>query len=547
MQPEPTTQPISRDGLAPFDGDENVDSPAEATANRSTSSPQPQNSYQAPIAQQKAPPTSPSFSEASANSHEPETAIGGAKRSRAALAGRPALLAEEQLFSDSPRDSLETGASTVPSVAEQTQAQRRPPFATRELRTDRVDADQDADNPAVTPTIKVRSPTLPLDSGNGGTRNLLFLDTDYLVPSAAGYTSATSSPVIKSPAPSVSEGDLMEEIMPHRIDVTVTITWEECESTWVPEKMSDFLWITPKSYDDLLPHKILRKHQDAHSWLETREIYHRHGSCRVRSSSELQSETPYRILDEDSADRLSEAAIQIICDFISKNPHQPFSLEVYWDSGSAQLAPLEEEDTPFSEVIRSDMRKKKRTNFRGQSYIPLRDQNVFQQLSVVKEIVFRDNTLDKLDDSTKSHFVKMIVQKPALKLWMICVYLQKNMAFLRHLLLAHECDDSATPKKDEECLFPLCQDRMTEVLDSLSTFKVKNVEGEYNHAELPPTEVMPLRWTGTASGVYSGREELGRGASSEVYKVHIDCSHHYLSGVSKVVGVFWRAILIKYL
>lgn len=324
----------------------------------------------------------------------------------------------------------------------------------------------------------------------------------------------------------------MEDIMPQRIDVKVTMTWEEIEGTWVPEKISDFPWIFPDSYDKLLPHKFLDKHQKAHQELKSKEIYFRHGSCRVRSSPGLDFETPYEILDEDRADLLREAAVQIICGFISKHPRKPFSLEVYWDAGSAQLSPLPGDDTPFLEVIRSELRKKIRLNFRRQEYIPGRDQNIFRRYNVIRDIVFHDSSIDKWTDSDKADFVKTIVQKPAGKLWMICVYSHLNMWFLWHLLHDHDCSDTAPPKKYEECKVKLCEDRILELLGSLSVFNVKPIDGGYIHSELPTTEVMPLRWTGVSAGSDSVKEELGKGASSHVYKVHIDCSHHYLSGVS---------------
>lgn len=480
-------------------------------------------------------------SDATTNDQEPGTSAVADRVAQDRPIGLPGYLVQEEGIFESPAQSIrsqDTLGSSRPSEVGRDEVEQRTELAHGGLRIEPHRADHRPENGVLTPTITLRTPTLPLEPAESRPWTLPFLQTEYLTPLPPGLPSPTPSTISKSPAPSVSEVDLMDEVMPHRIQVTVTITWQENVETWAPEVIPDFLWIAPKSYDNLLPNKILEKHKEAHQALDNKVIYFRHGSCRIKSPR-LIVETPYKVLEEAHADSLSEAAFQIICGFISKHTRHPFSLEVYWDFGSAQLRPLPGSPTPFSETIRFEMQDKKKRNFRHQEYIPLRDQNVFQHLEVVQEVIARDSTLDepdnKLSDSEKSEFIRTIVQKPALKLWMICVHQRIKMAILRHLILVHDYSDPAPPKAEDDCAFPQCNAYREEVMGSYPIFNVERVDGRYAHVELKSNQIMPLHWTGDKENEDLGREELGKGQSSHVYKIRINASHHYLSGVSTLI------------
>ncbi|OQU98398.1 Protein kinase domain-containing protein [Cladophialophora immunda] len=369
------------------------------------------------------------------------------------------------------------------------------------------------------PTVTIRTPTFP-DMEHA--RTLPFL-TDHLSPTLPFERASSSS---RSPPPSVASEKLMDDILPHKISAKVTLTWER--HSWKDETIFDeFSWTDKDQYADLLPTKMREKCTRAKRELDGNKVYHRHGSCRIIASTELTPDMPYCILDNDEIATLTDNVIILICGFINTHPHRKFSLEICWDYGYARVTPEPEPDAgpkrTYHAMIKTELGKKENTNFRNQDYIPRRDQMVFQDYDVVKDLVFLDKSLKKQSAKKKSDMVKDIIQLPALKLLLICVYAGHDMAYLQHLLEHHGCSDE-NPPEPMVCSVDYCRDNVIEISRHKAKFYVKNIDEDFRHHELKISEVMPLRHTRPES------ERLGTGTSGKVYKVWIDPAHHYLDG-----------------
>ena len=388
------------------------------------------------------------------------------------------------------------------------------------------------------PIVNIRTPTL--DTAAENLRPPLMLDTStHLRPISPG---GVISPSPRSPAPEVMMEDLTDDILPHEIPVEVTITWQGQEDWNHKYDVSSFPWIQKDRYKDLLPTRIIRKHIQAYHELEDRHVYHRHGICGISASPELIVETPFCFLGDYEVSTLIDNAISLICGFIHDHPRRKFSLNIYWACGYAQLSPQPNAhfagSQNFKEMIRAELLRKRQTNFRDQDFISRRDETPFRTYEVVRDLVFLDDSL-RMDGTEKKTFVDQIVERPAFKLMLICVYQGFGLVFLHHLLDYHDCSDDTPPRHNMVCFYQLeCQDRVHEILRFKAMFDVRNVDLDFKHHNLESGEVMPLL-RGPSSTLESRGpdstplETFGSGASGTVYKVWIDSAHHYLTGVSQ--------------
>jgi hypothetical protein len=418
--------------------------------------------------------------------------------------------------------------SSSPAPSKPTNANLREAITTR--GTTQNDNNHTAWETAVPiPGLIVHSPTFSTE----GSRTLPFLDT-HLSPVAP---KEPTSPSQKSPATSVEMEDLTDDILPHEVTVKVKISWLGKRDWEIMLPFREFPWIHKAKYEELVPTKIIQKSLEVYPDLKGKEVYHRHGSCRITASSELSTEMPYSFLDDGEVSTLIENAIPLICGFIHDHPRRKFSLKIYWECGYACLSPQLNTDGPgsqtYGQMIRTELKSKRQTNFRNKDYISRRDQSAFQQYDVVRNLVFHDNSLGLLDDDARQQFVNQIIQRPALKLLLNCVYHGFGLDLLHHLLDVHEASDLTLPTADPECKRRYCQYEegchLEQVLKIRAMFHVRNIEEDFQYHELDDGEVLPLLFTGQSN---SEPELFGDGASSMVYKVRIDSAHHYLSGVS---------------
>lgn len=384
-----------------------------------------------------------------------------------------------------------------------------------------------ADDMTRIPTLNFRAPTF--ESIPESVRTLPFLNT-HLSP-IPQKSSGLRPP--RSPPPSVVMEDLTGlEILPDQLAAKVTISWLGKRDWETEHPFPNFEWKNEAKYEELRPTKIIQKSQATYRDLEGKNVYHRHGSCRITSAPELPAEMPYRILDDGELSTLVDNAAPLICGFINQYPRRKFSLEVYWEYGYACLQPQTPVDgaagQTFNEMIRLELRSKRLTNFRNQDYISRRDQSVFQEYEVVGNLVLHDKTLSYLSKSAKELFVDQIIRRPALKLLLNCVYNAVGLNFLHHMVNVHDLDDRTHRKPNIECNLAYCPRQLDEIWRDRSIFHVRNIDQDFKYHQLDVSEVMPLRYT--ADRVEP--ELLGDGASSQVYRVHIDSAHHYLSGVS---------------
>ncbi|EXJ59329.1 serine/threonine protein kinase [Cladophialophora psammophila CBS 110553] len=372
------------------------------------------------------------------------------------------------------------------------------------------------------PTVTIRSATFPTVAEN--TPRPPFLVT-YLSPDLP--TERTSSSP-RSPPPSVVMEELTDDILPLTVPVKVTIITRHGETARETKKeFGVFSWIRKENYERLLPTETIELHKVTYE--QGKEGYHRYGSCRISAAPELPAEMPYYVLDDSDVSTLVQKAIPLICGFIHDHPCRKFSLQIYWDCGYARLRPQPsagvEGNPKFSDMIMTELRKKRQKNFRNQEYISRRDQSVFQNYDVVRDLVFFDNSLT-LNPDDKKAFVHQIIERPALKLLLICVFLSYNLAFLRHLLGYHGCGDENFPQQNMECNLDYCHDFVDQILGIKAMFYVRNVNEDFKYHKFEVGEVVPLRATLPNSELRS----LGKGTSGKVYEVWIDSAHHYLTG-----------------
>lgn len=386
-----------------------------------------------------------------------------------------------------------------------------------------------ADDMTRIPKLKFRAPTF--ESITESVRTLPIFPNTHLTPTSQKGSNLRPP---RSPPPSVVMEDLNGEILPEQIAVKVTIRWSG-KRVWEAEHpFPKFEWKNEAKYEELLPTKIIEKSQTNYPDLDGKDVYHRHGSCRITSAPELPAETHYRILDDGELSILIDNAAPLICGFISQYPRRKFSLEIYWEYGYACLQPQTPLDgagsQTFKKMIRLELHNKLQRNFRNQGYISRRDQSAFQQYEVVENLILHDKKFSSFSQSAKKDFVNQIIKRPALKLLLNCVYSGVRLDFLHHMIEVHDLDDHTHEKPNTECSLGYCEDQLSVIWRERSIFHVRNVEQDFTHHPLDVSVVMPLRYT------TDGAEPvlLGDGASSQVYRVCIDSAHHYLSGVSLV-------------
>ncbi|KIX94453.1 uncharacterized protein Z520_09839 [Fonsecaea multimorphosa CBS 102226] len=380
---------------------------------------------------------------------------------------------------------------------------------------------------AEVPTFLLHRPTFPtvLEDNRAPTSLSTFL--------RPGFTPGQFLSSSRSPAPSVVTEDLTKEIMPHKIRVKVMLTWDGQGDDWNDENdFGQFPWIDEENYGELLPTDMIDKRREKSEALKGKEVFYRHGSCRISASPELTIDY-HCILEDAEVLTLADKAIPLVCGFIHYHPRRKFSLQIYWEFGYARLRPEPDAgvkgNRTFRGMIKTELGKKQKRNYRGQEYISRRDQAVFQRYEVVHDLVFLDKSLD-LDPAGREKFVREIIQRPALKLLLTCVFVGHNMAYLHHLLDVHKCDDDNLPgQRDDgpiECRLFYCNDQVNEIVRDKARFYVRKVEEYFQYHRLEEGEVMPLRPTLPNSGLKS----LGNGFSGTVYEVSIDSAHHYLTG-----------------
>lgn len=296
-------------------------------------------------------------------------------------------------------------------------------------------------------------------------------------------------------------------------------------------KLESFDWTVPENYDALIPKKILEKVQNAYG-LESEQMYLRYGSCRVNGSPGLHVDDHYAVLDD--LEVLSQKAIVHICGFISKYPCHPLSLEVYLDYGFVKLHNSGRHS--YADMIRMKMKSKVKVNFLELQYIPRCDLDFFLSLGIVDRILKEDVKL-QLDGAARKDFIAKVFDK-GLKLFSICVFQNIDMEFLRHLLDVHGCfdDPSNRPRHNMSgaCDQDDCGLYMQEIIGCLPQFFVQDIARNYQHRDLDVNDVLPLFHTGEKN--QAGRPTCFRlgeneGAVGKVYKVTLDPSHHYVSGV----------------
>jgi hypothetical protein len=75
-----------------------------------------------------------------------------------------------------------------------------------------------------------------------------------------------------------------------------------------------------------------------------------------------------------------------------------------------------------------------------------------------------------------------------------------------------------------------CDVRVEKLRDWCAAFHARKVDEDFKHHSLAHGDVIPLRFLSEDEN----KQEIGHGASSNVFGVYADPAHHHLSGVSFV-------------
>ncbi|KEF55189.1 serine/threonine protein kinase, partial [Exophiala aquamarina CBS 119918] len=277
-------------------------------------------------------------------------------------------------------------------------------------------------------------------------------------------------------------------------------------------------WTAQASYDQLSPAQIINHHVQACPELDGHEIYIRHGSCQVKGPSDLNSEGEFSKVDD--IEDLSQYAIRDICGFISKNLFSLPSLEVHWDFSSARLRPLPSEN--YAEAIRLGLEKKVCTNFKEQQYIPACDLEVFLDVSVARNLLDQDASVNMSHFET-ARFLRKVQTFPARKLLVLCVFSRFNLDELKHLI-DHGFNDETRPQPSTTCGDKECTAKYAQLRNNIHTFFPRNIKKGQKRHMLTTQEVVPLQHPPCEE------RELGQGAYGVVTQVIIDRSHYSFPG-----------------
>ncbi len=350
--------------------------------------------------------------------------------------------------------------------------------------------------------------------------------------------SRSSSSTQRSPSPDITEDTHTGPLFPDTIPVTLNLTFGGEEIKEFTEKeVKDFHWTDPENYKRLVPDAFMSKLQHAHEELKTQDVYLRYGTCQVRGSTGLDHNSQVSFVEDH--EQLGEAAIRGVCDFVAKHPYQHVNLQVYWDYGFAQIkrpTPQQVEEGTYSRnyatMIKRELERKTKKNFLKKDYIPRRDLNVFLNRQVIENIVRNDDSLQFVDDESRSEFIKAI-QSHAPNLFAICIYRGLEMNFLKHLMERHNCQDTldARPKQNMVCNRGACTSHaIQQMITCLPMFFAEKIARDYQHRQLSHEKVLPLHDVGGDDGQgCATRQSLGRGAYGTVYAVKINLAHNAIS------------------
>ena len=265
--------------------------------------------------------------------------------------------------------------------------------------------------------------------------------------------------------------------------------------------------------------------KEAFRCIGTKEVYIRHGLCRVIGKKhEAWKEV-------DGLFKLEQTAITLICGFIHDHDHEIFSMEVSWEYATMQINRHPHES--FARTIQKELSSKMLRNYVDKEYIPRADLIKIMNSNVIRLIIDADEEVNRANWSAekKRDFFR-IVQQRASRLQAVCVKQSLTMVFLEHLL-QNKLDDLHGPTTEwheqHSCCYEDCETYLDQFISAYYSFFPHKFDMDFVFREFSMAQVIPL-YHSEPSG-----KHLGYGAASTIYKVHIDPVQHSLSTVSPVV------------
>lgn len=306
-------------------------------------------------------------------------------------------------------------------------------------------------------------------------------------------------------------------------------------------------WYKHEAYDSLRPKGHMKKILDRHSDVRMKSLYTRHGCLTVVGPPELRQNLQYaRFAD---VTELAQKSIHAICGFIHKHQYERFHLDIFWEYSFLQLCvPHESRGNAFHEIIKKGLKSKLVTNFRGQQYIPRCDLVMFQQPSVIKDIISQD---ESIGDEHRDGILELTLSR-APHLLLMCVYNKQPMKMFKHLLEIHRIDDDRLeafvgegypPPSSEVCQDQDCLDALADIYRCAPEFLPLKVGKDPRYKVWKKDMVIPLHFydnekalvtpdTAKDDDQTTEAREIGRGANGHVLKVWAEPSLHSLPGVS---------------
>ncbi|ETN43127.1 uncharacterized protein HMPREF1541_02285 [Cyphellophora europaea CBS 101466] len=320
-------------------------------------------------------------------------------------------------------------------------------------------------------------------------------------------------------------------------------------------------WYKHDAYHSLQPKKHMQKITDGHPDVREESLYIRHGCFTVEGPPELRQNLKFvRFAD---VTELAQKSIHAICGFIHEHQYKRFHLDVHWEYSTLQLSvPPECANSSFYEIIKKGLESKLVTNFRGQEYIPRCDLVMFQQTSVIQNIISQDQSLSHGD---RDGILESAVSR-ATHLLLMCVYNEQPMSMFKHLLEVHDIDDGKLeayvghgypPIHDEVCQQDRCLKAIKAIRQSAPQFLPLKVGKDPRFKVWKNDMIIPLHFYDEAEGKpfvtlddgddedITGDREIGRGANGQVLKIWAEPSLHSLPGSLKQTFALKKASNIR--
>lgn len=328
-----------------------------------------------------------------------------------------------------------------------------------------------------------------------------------------------------------------DSIIPTKVDCSLHLTYDGQStvngSEIQPIPLDGVEWNTSAAFDRL-NNTAHEKLKEAVPMLQNNDsIYRRQGTCRIICGH--QAKEPLDLVHRDHWPDIPSLLINEFVN-VAANWYRGFHLRINWDFSALQLH--SQATGTFAAVVRGEIHRKMKTNFKGDKYIPRVDLFKIVSAQTIPSIVQSwKQTLEGSSPCAAAIAAKPYdedvfareIQKNAVRLLAMCVYCNIDLLTLKRLL-DHKIDDTNLPLNDED----MCQrcGCIQEVdLSSLIYNQGSFLPHMFRkvHEEVPRGIVLPIFYD-------KDEHKLGHGAHGDVFKVTIDPNNHEFSRVSSRDG-----------